>query len=85
MDTRTISSQNCSVKGEDLGNGHFPILPLQMQFSGYSDIQCALLLTRTPVLRGTLSMEGFTCPASAESTGQLQAWCKEFHTCVPNE
>ena len=56
-----------------------------MQFSGYSDIQCALLLTRTPVLRGTLSMEGFTCPASAESTGQLQAWCREFHTCVPNE
>ena len=85
MDTRAISSQNYSVKGEDPGNGHFPILPLQMQFSGYSDIQRARLLTRTPVLRGTLSMGGFTCPASAESTGQLQAWCREFHPCVLNE
>lgn len=57
MDTRAISSQNFPIKGEDAGNGHSPILPLQMQFSGYSDIQRAHLLTRTPVLRGTLSWE----------------------------
>ena len=28
-------------------------------------------------------MQGFTYPA--ESTGQLQAWCRELHTYVSNE
>lgn len=55
--TRAVSSQNFSVKGEDVGNEHFPILPRQTQFSGYSGIECAHRLTRTPVLRGSLSWE----------------------------
>ena len=45
MDTGAISSQNFSVKGEDVGNEHFPILPMQMQFRGYSGTQCAHKLT----------------------------------------
>ena len=41
MDTRAISSQNFSVKGEDVGNERFPLVPMQMQFRGYSGTQCA--------------------------------------------
>ena len=57
MDTGAVSSQNFPVKSEDVGNEHFPILPMQTQFSGYSGIQCTHRLTRTPVLRGSLSWE----------------------------
>ena len=89
MDTGAISSQNFSVKGEDVGNEHFPILPMQMQFRGYSGTQCAHKLTRTPVLRGSLSWElehgRIHLSCFCWSTGQLQAWCRELHTCVWNE
>ena len=34
MDTDAISSQNFSVKGEDVGNERFPLVPMQMQFRG---------------------------------------------------
>lgn len=47
MDTGAISSQNFSVKGEDVGNERFPLVPMQMQFRGYSGTQCAHMLTRT--------------------------------------
>ena len=57
MDTGAVSSQDFSGKGEDVGNEHFPILPRQTQLSGYSGIQCAHKLTRTPVLRGSLAWE----------------------------
>ena len=57
MDTRAVSSQDFSGKGEDVGSEHFPILPRQTQLSGYSGIQCAHKLTRTPVLRGSLAWE----------------------------
>ena len=57
MDTGAVISQNFPVKGEDVGNEHFPILPMQTQFSGYSGIESAHRLTSTPVLRGCLSWE----------------------------
>lgn len=64
MDTRAVSSQNFSIKGEDVGSEHFPILPMQTQFSGYSGIQCVHRLTRTPVFKRIPELGARTCKDS---------------------
>lgn len=57
MDTGAISSQNFSVKGEDVGNERFPLVPMQMQFRGIQWHSVCTHVNQDSVLRGSLSWE----------------------------